>query len=330
MGELYRAECEGSQDYDMVLRLTEKAEQIVHIPKILYYWRMHQGSVSMNLSGKQYSVDAAKRAIIDQLKRSGELGKVACNLPYETIYRIQYEIEGEALVSIILEGIDKEFDLKKYVKRLLEKTTYRPLEIVCDQIDVMNTEGQQVLFSKKASGKYFVFMKNDCFPITETWIEELLMYAQRKDVGCVGPWILYKNQTTCFAGAVIDSQEQTGIHVINQGLPFTEQGYEANMRHVRNTTILSHRCMMISRKVFKQLGGFDAEMKEHKDADLCLRCREAGYWNVWTCFAQIESERKAKKDLLWGESEAFHKKWGKKFTEEDEFCHPLLKALRWV
>lgn len=88
MTEFYRREYEGSQDYDMVLRLTEKAEKIVHIPKILYYWRVHAGSVAQNLSVKQYAVDAAIKAISDQLKRSGEKGTVKCNLPYETIYRM--------------------------------------------------------------------------------------------------------------------------------------------------------------------------------------------------------------------------------------------------
>lgn len=87
MSELYRKECEGSQDYDMVLRLTEKAEKIVHVPKILYYWRVHAGSVSMDLSVKQYAVDAAKKAISNHLERTKEYGQVECNLPYQTIYR---------------------------------------------------------------------------------------------------------------------------------------------------------------------------------------------------------------------------------------------------
>ena len=116
MAELYRSECEGSQDYDMVLRLTEKAEHIVHIPKILYYWRVHEGSVSMNLAGKQYAVDSAKQALGDQLKRTGELGKVACNLPYETIYRISYNIRKNPLVSVILKRNNRKIGGKKCEK----------------------------------------------------------------------------------------------------------------------------------------------------------------------------------------------------------------------
>lgn len=330
MKELYRAGCEGSQDYDMVLRLTERAKKIVHIPKVLYYWRVHPGSVSMNLSGKQYAVDAAKRAIEDQLKRNGETGKVESNLPYETIYRIYYNIEQKPLVSVILSGKKEEQRVKKYIKKFLEKTDYRPLEIVCTQLEGLSEEWEGVSFSTKASGKYFVFIEDDCLPITETWIEELLMFAQREDVGCVGPWILYKNRTTCFAGAVLDRQESSGIHIINYGLADNEQGYEANMRHVRNTSILTSRCMMVNREVFESLGGFDDRMKEHKDADFCLRSQKSGYWNVWTCFAKVECKKQSKDDLVWKKSELFDEKWGKELLELDRYYHPLLKMLKWM
>ena len=130
MSEPYRKECEGSQDYDMVLRLTEKAGKIVHIPKILYYWRVHAGSVSMDLSVKQYAVDSAKRAIGEQLKRTNEYGQVECNLPYQTIYRIKYDLENTPVVSIYIWENGQE-DIGGYIDKLLKKTHYRPLEIIC-------------------------------------------------------------------------------------------------------------------------------------------------------------------------------------------------------
>lgn len=330
MPELYRPECEGSQDYDMVLRLTEKAEHIIHIPKILYYWRVHAGSVSMNLAGKQYAVDSAKFAIAGQLERTGESGKVACNLPYETIYRIFYNIKKNPRVSVILKGDRKGPGLNLYIKELVKRTSYRPLEIVCPRSAEFTSWDENVTFAEKAGGEYYIFLAQDCMPIAGDWIEEMLMYAHRDDVGCVGPWILYRNHTTCSAGAVLDKKEISGIHVINQGLAEGEQGYEANMRHVRNTTILSGRCLMISRKRFKELGGFDTGMNGFQDADLCLKSRVAGYWNVWTCFAKIETRRNPRKDLLWRKSDIFHEKWRDRLLLEDEYYHPLLKALKWM
>lgn len=327
---LYRFKYEGSQDYDMALRLTECAKKIVHIPKVLYYWRVHQGSVSMNLSGKHYAVDAAKRAITDQLKRSGESGQVECNLPYETIYRIHYNIERFPVISVILKGSWKQQSIEKYLGRFLKNTSYRPIQIVCNQGESISFDRPGISFSRKATGEYLLFMAEDCVPLHDFWVEELLMYAQRKDVGCVGPWILYKNGTTCFAGAVLDEQEMSGIHVVNRRLVETEQGYEANMRHVRNTTILSERCFMVSRKVYEELGGFDPNMKTYRDADFCIRSKKAGYWNVWTCFAKIECRRKAKKDYIWNEYQPFRHKWAEELAKKDDYYHPLLKELKWM
>lgn len=330
MEQFYRPECEGSQDYDMVLRLTERAKKIVHISKILYYWRVHEGSVSMNLSGKQYAVDAAKHAISDQLKRTKEMGKVNCNFPYETIYRINYNIEGTPTISVILKGKWKRQSIEKYLNRFLKNTSYRPLQIVCSQGEKIALHKSRISFSKVATGEYLLFMTEDCIPIHDFWIEELLMYAQRGDVGCVGPWILYKNGTTCFAGAVLDGQETSGIHVINRRLAESEQGYEANMRHVRNTTILSERCFMVSRKVYEELGGFDPNMKAYRDADFSIRSKQAGYWNVWTCFAKIECRRKAKKDFIWDGYQPFKDKWAEELKKNDDYYHPLLKELKWM
>ncbi len=330
MNRFYRLECEGSQDYDMVLRLTEKAEKIVHIPKILYYWRVHQGSVSMNLSGKQYAVDAAKYAIADQLKRSGEAGEVICNLPYETIYKINYYIKQAPVVSVILGRTEKEQHIDDYLALFLSKTTYRPIEIVCEEGDKRVLCRQGVTFSESATGEYMLFMTEDCLPMSEGWLEELMMYAQRKDVGGVSPWILYRNKTTCFAGAVLDGQESSGVHLINYRLPESEQGYEANMKHVRNTTVLTQRCMLVSRKVYDELGGFDSKMKTYRDADFCLKSRKAGYWNVWTCFAKVECMKNAKKDELWKECDEFKSKWASELAKNDQYYHPLLKELRWM
>ena len=127
---LYRSEFDGSQDHDMVLRLTEKARRIVHIPKVLYYWRLHSNSVSMDLSSKNYAVDAALRAVSAQLARAGESGTVRSNLPFLTIYRIRYEIEGQPLVSVVLHHAKHVSEIKRAVEEVAGRTDYRPLEFV--------------------------------------------------------------------------------------------------------------------------------------------------------------------------------------------------------
>ena len=356
MKELYRKECEGSQDYDMVLRLTERAKKISHIPKILYYWRVHAGSVAMDLSVKQYAVDAAKRAISGQLKRSGEMGTVECNLPYETIYRIRYEIKEKPVVSICLWGEGKADENREKIEEqmefLLEKTSYRPLEIILplkkapetipcekllkDQVKIIpcgkkqeeNWYGWMKRTQEKCSGDYRICLNRWCYPKSEDWIEEMLMYATRNDVGVVGAKIMDSKENICFGGAVLDKDAANKIHVINAGLPDSEQGYEANMRHVRNTSILTGICMMISKKHVDELGNFEEEMDGCADADFCMRSKEKGLWNVWDCFAEMYYTGAEGIDDFWNKNENWQEKWKKQIGQVDEYYHPLLKQLK--
>ena len=343
LDELYRIECEGSQDYDMVLRLTEKAGKIVHIPKILYYWRVHQGSVALDLSVKHYAVEAAKRAIAGQLVRSSEQGKVNCNLPYETIYRIKYELKERPLISILVSGDLNKDQAVKYIQELIDRTDYRPLELIIDKkelgveddeicISTLSREcGKYEWFNCAAElchGQYYICLSENCLPRNRKWIEELLMFAQRRDVGVVGAYIKYKDNRIYFAGAVLDKDANSGIYPVNFNRVDSDQGYEANMKYVRNTTILTSICMMISKEIFIELDGFDVLMDSCADADLCLRSRRQGWWNVWTCFADMFYNKKDPITKQWKKNEKFTTRWKDEIEQGDGNYHPLLKRLR--
>lgn len=345
MEQIYRKECEGSQDYDMVLRLTEKAKKIVHIPQILYYWRVHQGSVSMDLSVKQYAVEAAKTAISDHLRRSQEIGKVVCNLPYQTIYKIEYEINDQPLISIIIwnhsEGVGV-----NYLDELLQHTDYRPLEIIMPERvgEIPVYEGVSYTYVERKSGgnvydwmncalktvksEYIILLNSQISPGNSNWIREMLMYAQREDVGVVGPFLGDKENHILFAGAVMDQDEPSGIHVINAGMDINIEGYEANMRHIRNTTVLSELCIMVALTDLNKLGGLDLSMGEYVIPDLCLRAREKGYWNVWNCFSKLNYYGQNEIKLYSVENKLFKNKWKNKLESMDDYYHPLLKKLK--
>lgn len=345
MTELYRSECEGSQDYDMVLRLTEKAEKIVHVPKILYYWRVHEGSVSQNLSVKPYAVDSAQKAIGDQLMRMSENGIVECAPPYQTIYRIKYDLKKNPVVSIYLWENGKE-EMENYIEKLLRHTHYRPLEVVCSstgKISVLD-ENVKIIYHlrnteeniydwlnnarENTDGKYHIYLSGNCMPVSEEWIEEMLMYAQRSDVGVVSANIWNNKKKSYFAGGVLDRDSLTGIHVINKGIDRNDQGYEANMRHVRNTTVASRICMMVSDETFDKIGNFSSEMKECADADLCLRSIKNDLWNVWTCFSELNYCGDKMAEEYWNQNDSFKTKWKKEIDSGDKFYHPLLKSLK--
>lgn len=343
MEEAYSSKYEGSQDYDMVLKLTERAENIVHIPKILYYWRVHAGSVSMDLSTKQYAVESAKRAIAAQLLRSNEPGVVECNLPYQTIYRIEYRLKVTPTVSIYLWGNLEGEALISYIQHLVAVTNYKKLEIFVpiEMEDVTvggvpvkpvsaDMSGAYEWFNRAerlAVGSYNLFLSEQCIPMHSMWIEEMLMIAQREDVGVVGGHIKYLNNRTYFSGAVLDKDAESGIHVINFNMEEPEHGYEANLKHVRSTTILSSCCMLVSRNKLQNVGGFRVSMRSCADADLCMRFRKQGYQNVWTCFSQVFYKGAESIYSHWGDYQRFREVWNQEIECTDEYYHPLLKKL---
>lgn len=350
MDELYRLKCEGSQDYDMVLRLTEKAKKIVHIPKILYYWRVHEGSVAMDLSVKQYAVDAAKTAIADHLKRTGEVGKVECNYPYETIYRVDYETKELPRITIIWDGNISIKKHKKYLHQLMENTEYPALEIVCKgkeekrlkapNISLNVVKDQDIhrylwanQMSKRASGELLLFMDWSWIPQNKDWLKELAVYAVREDVGVAGPFVKDKLNRVVSAGVMLDKQSENGLVELNRKMDADQQGYEANMKHVRSVAALPGDCLMVSKEKYEEAGGFDTAMSDYADADLCLKLKKMGMENIWTPFSELTA---AKNKDCWREANLpFLDKWIYQRSISNEeieglWCHPLLEKLKYI
>ena len=121
--ELFRSRFDGSQDHDMILRMTDRAKHIVHIPKLLYYWRCHEGSVASGIDAKPYVVAAAKGAVADHLRRHGFTHfQITSTRAFETIFKIRYEIIGDPMISIVIPNKDHAADLKRCITSILEKS----------------------------------------------------------------------------------------------------------------------------------------------------------------------------------------------------------------
>ena len=155
----------------------------------------------------------------------------------------------------------------------------------------------------------------------------MLMYAQRPDVGVVSANIWNNKDQSYFAGGVLDQDSLTGIHVINKEMDKADQGYEANMRHVRNTTTASGICMMVPERTFEKIGDFSAEMQDCADIDLCLRSREKGLWNVWTCFAEFSYSKALTIEVDDTEIQKFISKWESRISKKDNFYNQNLAEL---
>ncbi len=220
----------------MILRLTDKAEKIVHIPRLLYYWRCHAGSVASGIEAKTYAIEAAKGAVADHLRKHGFRNfKIESTRAFETIFRIRYEVLGNAKISIIIPNKDHVTDLRRAVTSILEKSTYDNYEIIIvennseteeifryydelkknEKIKIVTYEGGfnysaiNNLGCEQGGRRLRAFAEQRHRVITVNWMEELLMYAQREDVGAVGCKLYYADRTIQHAGVVMGT-EPTG------------------------------------------------------------------------------------------------------------------------
>lgn len=358
-GELFRSQFDGSQDHDMILRLTAKAKHIVHIPRILYYWRSHKGSVASSIDAKTYAINAAKGAVADHLTKLGYRNfEIESTRAFATIFRIKYELTSRPLVSIIIPNKDHVDDLSRCVESIINLSTYDNYEIVIvennsetaeirtyyeeisrhPRVQVVEYKGD-FNYSKinnfgvqYAKGEYLLLLNNDTEVITPDWMEELLMYAMRKDVGVVGAKLYYPDKTIQHAGIVIGlGAHRTAGHT-HYRIPEANVGYMGRLCYAQDVTAVTGACMMVSKALYEELGGLDESFTVAlNDVDFCLRVREKGFLNIFTPFAELYhyesksrgSDKKDERALRYQqESDRFRVKWADALAKGDPYYNP--------
>lgn len=267
--------CDGSQDYDFILRCTEQAKKVYHIPKILYYWRCHPGSVALNPESKSYAYDAAKRALEGHLKRKGVAFDSVCDIPNTLgIYRVNYTLTKKK-VSVILLGKE----VKTTETSIKEKTSYGDYEIIgATSSDVTSGEKLSKRLNEavaQATGEYVLFLDSNMDVLTPDFMEKLLATCERSDVGVAGGKIFYEDDTVYQVGVVMGYHDLCGR--LLAGRHHIEMGQYANAVLQQNTSAVLASCMMVEKKLFEELGGFDEHFTgAFFDVDFCLRAREKG------------------------------------------------------
>ncbi len=361
IGGGFRSQFDGSQDYDMILRLTEKARRIAHIPKILYFWRGHAGSVASDVSAKAYTVDAAKAALTEHLDRVGLKGTVLdSSIP--STYRIKYGIEGNPLISIVIPNMDHMDDLKKCIDSILGLSTWKHFEIIvvennskqaetfeyyrslkdCPEIRIVTWEGVFNFSAicnfgaKAAKGDYILLLNNDIQVITPDWMEQMLMFAQRKDVGAAGAMLYYPDDTIQHAGVILGIGGVAGHS--HKYFKRGDYGYASRLTIAQNLSAVTAACCLIPRRVWEQVRGLDEGYAvAFNDVDLCLRIREAGYLIVWTPYAELyhfESKSRGYEDTaekrtrFKGEIDRFFARWSDALARGDPYYSPNLTLER--
>ncbi len=303
----FRKGYEGAQDYDLVLRFTEKTNNIFHIQKILYHWRMISNSTAVNPDSKGYAFEAGLKSLEDALERRGIKGTVSHGA-FPGVYNIEYEIVNNGLVSVIIPTRDNAADLKACIDSIYEKTIYENFEIIVadngsekeetfklfeyytkkyqDQFKVVRID-MPFNFSKinnlavqESKGEYLLFLNNDITVITKGWMKRMVSYAQQQHVGAVGAKLYYPDNTIQHAGVLLGMGGVAGHgHV---GYPRGDYGYFGKLVTTNNYSSVTAACMMVKREDFDRVNGFEEKLTvAFNDVDFCLKLYEAGKYNVW-------------------------------------------------
>ena len=355
---LFRPEYDGSQDHDMILRLTEEAKHVCHIPKILYYWRSHPNSVAADIGAKTYAIDAAKRAVHDHMRDYyGIEVEVESTRAFPTIFQIKYPINGEPLISIVIPNKDHVEDLRRCITSIEKKSTWKNYEIVVvennsveqsirdyykelesdPKVKIVTYEGGfnysriNNVGVKETKGEYLLFLNNDTEVISPDWMEQLLMYAQRKDVGAVGAKLYYADNTIQHAGVVIGLGAHRSAGHTHYKMPREHLGYMGRLCYAQDVTAVTGACLMVKKSIYGEVDGLDESFTiSLNDVDLCLKIREKGYLNIFTPFAELYHYESKTRGMEEGEKlrryerecAHFRDKWKEQLDAGDPYYNP--------
>jgi GT2 family glycosyltransferase len=304
----FRPEFDGSQDYDLALRVTEQTDRIGHIPRVLYSWRMHRVSAAGNVDAKPYAALAGKRALAEALERRGVAARIEDVAEYPGNFIVRYEISDPGRVSVIVPTRDHGEDVDRCLRSLFARTTYPDFEVIL--LDNGSTDLESLAtfaewerreparlrtvrydvpfnYSKinnhavsQSSGRFVLLLNNDTEILTDDWMTAMVEQAQRAPIGVVGAKLLYSDDTIQHAGVIM------GLHGLaghgHRLFPADAPGYFVALKTVNNFSAVTAACMMVRRSVYDELGGLDEELTvAFNDVDFCLRVQRAGYRNVY-------------------------------------------------
>ena len=355
---LLRAEFDGSQDYDFILRCTEQTDKIRHIPKILYHWRCHEESTSENPESKLYAFEAGRRAIQAHYDRIGIKAEV---LQGEQLglYRTRFIRACDPLVSIIIPNMDHKEDLQRCISSIEEKSSYRNFEYIIVENNsrepetfayyrALQEENPKVRVvtwesgfnfsalnnygASFAKGEYLLLLNNDTMVINPDWLEELLGYGMRPDVGIVGARLYFGDDTIQHAGVVIGIGGMAGHCFVS--FPKYDPGYFSRILTAQDYSAVTAACMLVRRSVFENVQGMTEELAvAFNDVDFCLKVRRAGFLVVYNPYAELyhfESKSRGLEDTP-EKLERFHseiaeleRRWPKIFETPDPYYNPNL------
>lgn len=354
----FRSEYDGAQDYDVIIRACELTNNIIHIPKILYHWRVHPNSTAMISDAKPYAYKAGLRVIEDHLKRQGLDAKVTFGGDIPGVYEVEYKVIGNPKVSIIIPNKDNIRLLKSCINSILKLTTYNNYEIVVvennstdpktfdyydviqklDKVRVIKYPEKGFNYSKIINfgvkncedSDFVVQLNSDTELITPNWLEKFIGFAQRKDVGAVGARLYYGDKSIQHAGVGIAICDLAANLLTN-----TPNGFHAYYGReclTQDLSAVTGACLFSKQSIYKEVGYMDENnfAVAFNDVDFCLKIRQKGYLIVYDPYVELmhyESKTRGyentpeKKERFERESNNFRTKWRKILDAGDPYSN---------
>ncbi len=354
----FREQYNGAQDFDIIIRAIENTKHIIHIPKVLYHWRVHPNSTAMASSAKPYAYEAGIRVIEDHLKRQNLQAKVRNGGDIPGVYEVEYAVKGNPKVSIVIPNKDSIKLLKNCINSILKLTTYNNYEIVIvennsedaktfdyyeviqklDKVKVLFYPEKGFNYSKIINfgvrncvdSEFILQLNSDTELLTPNWLEKFIGYAQREDIGAVGARLYYEDKSIQHAGIGIGICDLAANLLTNT--PKHAHAYFGRECLTRNVSAVTGACLFAKRSMYEEVGYMDEEnfAVAFNDVDFCLKIREKGYLIVYNPYIELmhfesktrgyedTAEKKARFDK---EANHFRTKWRKVLDQTDPYSN---------
>jgi glycosyltransferase involved in cell wall biosynthesis len=338
----FQPQFDGSQDYDLLLRVTERTNRIHHIPRVLYHWRRSENSSASDVRQKPGQLEASWRAIEAHLKRRGQQAHVAVDWRSHAFY-VRRELREAKKISVIIPSSRGPESLERCVESVISRTNYPNYEIVIVQVgegskiakpatdfshrvlyfaDAVNDSAAKNYAVAHTDSPWIVFLDDNVEPIDMDWLTIMAEHVQRPETGAVGPRLINTGGTIEHAGFVL------GVNGIAQsafrGFPAEHPGVNRQLQMTRNYSAISGACLLMRRDVFQGIGGLDEKLSGAlAGIDLCLKMRRAGYLIVYTPLAKLRSDPSPPEEVDANAEVIIRQRWSD-VLERDPYYNPNL------